>query len=451
MSNEIEDISDQQAEATLISTIIYHPKFVLRSENLKPKYFSDRFNQCLYWAVNDLVRHGITNIDATNLKSKLSSNAGVSKIVKSYNVNIQDYIDYAGAAARSTVDEYMMYVNRVITLAYKRDLFRTVNVIKAECKNDSADLATLDRVLNDNTTRLTEQYLLSNDVEQFGSHVDDMWASMIAEEDKGIPSKWSLFDDYFTYDPGELVVLTARLKRGKSAWMMNEAIDKLKNGIPTIYIDTEMNDQLFYKRMLANLSGVRMSTIKHRTWNNQESEALSSANEWIKKAPFIHRYMPEITEDEIYATIKVAQNKMGIQFVVFDYIKNNTSSSSEQYNILGQLTDFLKNRVAGELNLPVLAGAQLNRNNEIADSDKIARYASTIIKWDEKTPEEVQRDGFDCGNFKAQIVANRNGDMMSENESIDFKFVGDQMRIVQAKQHKAQNPFEQEEGQKDAS
>ena len=103
----------------------------------------------------------------------------------------------------------------------------------------------------------------------------------------------------------------------------------------------------------------------------------------------------------------------------------------------------MKNNVAGELNLAMLAGAQLGRNLMVADSDKIERYVSTSILWREKSTEELARDGLSCGNFCLNVDLNRNGDCMSEEEYIDMNFDGGRMRIEQSKtQHsKEVNPF----------
>ena len=91
----------------------------------------------------------------------------------------------------------------------------------------------------------------------------------------------------------------------------------------------------------------------------------------------------------------------------------------------------------------MLAGAQLNRQNQVADSDKLERYVSSSIWWRDKSTEELARDGLDCGNFAATIDLNRNGEAMDDEEYIDFKFDGNRMRIEQSKkQHdKSSNPF----------
>ena len=98
----------------------------------------------------------------------------------------------------------------------------------------------------------------------------------------------------------------------------------------------------------------------------------------------------------------------------------------------------MKNRIAGELDLAVLAGAQLNREDKVADSDKLERYASVSAKWRKKTSDEMANDGKECGNYAFSVSLNRLGEQMFEDEYIDFKFSGAQMRIEEAKQHEEQ-------------
>lgn len=215
----------------------------------------------------------------------------------------------------------------------------------------------------------------------------------------------------------------------------------LQIGVPTVYFDTEMQEKLFLIRMLSNISGVEMKKIKGKTYSPEEHERVVQAKNWLKKQPFVHIYSPSFSEKKILSTCKILQRKINLGFVVYDYIKSNMTDSSAQYNELGARCDFLKNTIAGELDLPVLAGAQLNRQGQIADSDKLERYCSVSMRWEQKTSEEFLSDGEDCGNFKLMIKLNRLGEQMADDEYIDMKFDGNRMRIEQAKQHKASSPF----------
>jgi hypothetical protein len=139
-----------------------------------------------------------------------------------------------------------------------------------------------------------------------------------------------------------------------------------------------------------------------------------------------------ITEDKIYSICKILQYKMDLQFVIYDYLKSAEKDSSSQYNDLGNKTNFLKNNIAGELGLAVLAGAQLNRHNEISDSYKIEQYLSSELMLEPKTTDQIAQDGEECGNYTLFVKLNRNGEQMTEGEYIDLVFTYNTVSLDQA-------------------
>ena len=67
------------------------------------------------------------------------------------------------------------------------------------------------------------------------------------------------------------------------------------------------------------------------------------------------------------------------------------------------------------MNIPVVAGAQLNRGGEVADSIKIQQYSSTVIKLKRKSIGEIEYHGQECGNTKLTVTSNRLGSQHVEN------------------------------------
>ena len=445
----ISDLSDNQAEAGVIATLVYHPEFILHTDYLRPSYFYRVENGCIYWAINELYKSGVETIDALNITNMLNSDQAVKRKMSECNLtDMHEFIEMSRYACRHSLEEYKLLVGNVVTMAFKRDLLKVSTEIQDSCFNSNADLARLNTLVNDKYTRLTEQYLVSSEIETFGAKVDSLWQEICDRRTDnglyGIPSKYSILNDYFTYEPGELVLLKARMKQGKSAFFMNEAIHKIKNGVPTLFHDTEMKDRLFFERMLAHLTGIEIRRIKRGDYSYDEDQKLAKTMEWIKAQPFVHIYAPRTSDEEIYATHKILKYKIGLEFSIYDYIKSNIQSSSENSNVLGQKCDFLKNEIAGSLDIAMLAGAQLNRANDVADSDKIERYVSTTLWWRNKDNETIEKDGFKCGNYALTVDLNRNGAAMDEEEYIDFKFDGSIMRIEEAEQHKVQDtPFDE--------
>lgn len=447
--DSITELSDIQSESGVIGTLIYHPEFILHTDYLKPSYFYGVENGCIYWAIQELYKEDIINIDAYNISNKLQSHPGVSKTIEKYNMPaVQDFIELYQETARHSLEEYKMLADNVVTLAFKRDLVKTLDKVSRSCFKNDVDLEILSNNVYDELDKLTQKYISSTEVHTLGAEIDNIWEEICNRRSDngvyGIPSKFNIFNDYFTYETGELVVVQAKYKRGKSVLLMNEVVHKLKNGVPTLVIDTEMQTRLYTERLISHITGVEIKRIKSGQYSKEEAQTIATCIAWLKDQPFVHIYDPQMTNEKMYSICKMLKYKIGLTFVVFDYIKSNETSTSDNYNILGAKCDFLKNKIAGELDLAVLSACQLNRMGEVADSDKINRYLSVGIKWDYKTQEMIAKDGMECGNTFAKIYVNRLGQQMQEDdedEYIDFIFSGDTMTIIEAEQHETDGKF----------
>lgn len=446
---DIAELSDIQSESGIIGTLIYHPEFVLHTDYLQPGYFYGIENGCIYWAIQELYKEGISNIDAYNVSNKLQSNRAVTKTVEKYNLpSVQEFIELYKETARHTIEEYKMLADNIITLAFKRDLVKTLNQLSSDCFLKDYELDKLSNVVYGELDKLTQKYVTTSDVGTLGQSIDDIWDEIVSRRTSdgtyGIPSKYKSFIDFYTYEPGELVVIQAKYKQGKSVFLMNEAVHKLKNGVPTLVVDSEMPTRLYTERLISHLTGIEMKRIKNGNYSDEEKKIIEQWISWLKEQPFVHIYDPQMTNEKLYSICKMLKHKMNLSFVVFDYLKSNETSTSDNYNVLGAKCDFLKNNIAGELDLAVLAACQLNRNGEVADSIKINRYLSVGIRWEYKTQEMIARDGLKCGNAFAKIYVNRLGRQMQEdddNDYIDFIFDGDKMTIVEAQQHDRDSSF----------
>lgn len=443
MSDELNVLSDTKAEAGVIATLVHHPEFILQSEYLKAGYFYHKENGCIYWAIDELFKSGVKTIDAYNIENQLRSNEAVKRKLDDINMpDMDDFIEMCGDVARDSVEEYNLLVAQIVTLSFKRDLYKLFERMKKRIIEVPMNLNELSGDVYSQLEKLTSKYIFDNRSLRFGEKVKDIYQEVKDRRDPngniGIPSKYPTIMKYFCYEKGELVMVSGRMKMGKSSFMLNEAMDKIQRGIATVYFDTEMNDRLFYIRMMANLTGIDQNKIKSGNLTIEEERIIDDTNDWIEKQPFVHIFIPNSSNEEIYVICKMLKYSMNLEFVIYDYFKSGESDSSAQYNDLGAKCDFMKNRVAGELDVAVLAGAQLNRNDEVADSDKLERYASVSTKWRKKTPEEKETDGKECGNYAMTIKCNRLGEGMFDDEYIDFKFAGNVMRIDEAEQHTEQ-------------
>lgn len=446
---ELKNLSDIQAESAVIGTLLFHPDYIAHTDYLKPGYFYGVENGCIYWAVQELFKAGIMNIDAQNITSMLNSNKGVIKTIEKYNLpSIQEMIGLFEKVARHSIEEYNMAALRVATLAFKRTLVLEFGQLTNKCFDDAIPLDELSNIVYRGIGEVTTRFVTGVDAQSVAETIDDDWAEIesrrIENGMSGIPSKYPSFNEYFTYEQGELVVIQAKYKQGKSALIMNEVVHKLQNDIPVLVIDKEMKRRLYIERLIAHITGIEVHRIKSGRYSEEEARRIKECREWIKTRKFYHQFAPSITNEELYSLCSKLKNSIGLQFVVYDYMKSNESTSAENYNLLGAQCDFLKNRIAGELDLAVLAACQLNRGGEVADSIKINQYLSVGIKWGHKAQDQIARDGQACGNYYAKIYVNRLGEQMQEDDEydyIDMMFDGSKMTIEEAEKHNRPNEF----------
>jgi len=441
---------DIQAESGIIATIIYNPEFILHSETLRPEHFYIKENQCYYWAIWSLyLEDKVEKIDTFNLMTKINSNKGVKNVVDVLNLpSIQEFVELSKEVARDTVEEYKLLVKRVTSMSFKRDLYKKLQHFSSKVLDvDEDNVGELNSHIYKELNRLSEKYITNDNIKLFGETIEALWKQICdrrtANGIYGLPSKFPSLNEYFTYEPQELILFQARMKKGKSIFLMNETIHKMNLNIPTAYFDTELSSRQFFERMLAYLTKISVKTIKQGSYTDAEELLISDAMKWIKEKKFVHIYNTHWDLDQIYAQCKILQNKMGLQFLVYDYMKSNTKNSNEQYNELGAMCDFLKNNIAGELNFPVLAAAQLNRMGQTADSDKIERYCSVSLMWREKSIDEQMVDGKNCGNYALNVKLNRLGEQMADGDYIDFDFNGNIVTIEEAKKQHSKDslPF----------
>jgi replicative DNA helicase len=256
----------------------------------------------------------------------------------------------------------------------------------------------------------------------------------------GISTGFSILDRQIDgLVPGTLTVISARPKMGKSSFISNiAAYVAYRQNIPVLYVDTEMSFEQWRDRIIAAMSGLRERDIKHGGYDQETyNRIVDKCIRLVEGGKLFHEFMPGYSVDKLVALYKKYKLKHDIGLIIFDYIKEPDSSSLDrqrkEYQILGDVTTKLKD-LAGELDVPALTAVQINRSNDIADSDRIARYADVIGQWMLKTPEELENGGDKGGTHKLVIRETRRGGMTPE-EGIGYKFYKERLLVTEIDNH----------------
>lgn len=444
MPLRVEDINSLQSESGVIATLIKHPDFVFYSETLIPDHFTNKENKCMYMAIRNLVRKGIFTIDPYNIISYLNSTEATKEFAGILTVDkLNELVEMSDVLARHSVEEYKMLAENVLNAAFRRNAYIKLQECQELCIKDSVE--DIEQKIYGTIDDLMLQYSAKNEVPPYREIVDECWDEIKSRQGEGyagIPFKFQTLNEYATIESGELFIFAAEAKQGKSMMLLNCAIDLLKQDLAVLYLDSELNTRLFTARVLAHLSGVEYKRLTAGAYNKDEEKKVREALEWMKTRKFTHTYIPMFDMQSIYSAVKKVYHTQGIDVLIVDYFKGSGDGDAfDSYQELGRFVDLVKNKICGEMKIAGIGAAQATVSGKVADSAKIGRNASTIALIQDKTQDEIEADGIECGNKKLRVILNRNGMQHASGEYIDMFFDGNHVLYEEAKQHIPQTPY----------
>ena len=440
----VQDLASIESEAGILATLVRHPDFCFHSEFLLPNHFTDNDNRCLYIAITALAKKGVTKIDPYNITELFNSTPALQKISLNLNVaRVQEFVDMSEVIARSSIEEYKILVNNVMEMAFRRDAYQALKDCENMCFNRSIE--NLEERIYQKVDGVMTEFSAKDEIPEYKDVVDHYWEEIQKRQESGyagIKFKFTALNDYATLEAGELFLFAGKAKQGKSMMLLNCAVDLMRQGKSILYIDSELSTRLYTARLLSHITGIKYKDITAGNYNQEGSSAIKNAIAWMKQQKFTHIYMPIFDVETVYTTVKKVYHTQGIDVLIIDYFKGSGDGDAfANYLELGKFVDCIKNKCCGDMNIIGLGAVQATETGKIADSAKIARNASTIALIENKSLEEIETDGVECGNRKLRIIFNRNGAQMLDGEYIDLQFDGDRVSYEQAQQHVPQQPY----------
>lgn len=430
-------LSSISSESIVLGGLINHLDWIIEVSDLKVDYFSIDVNKIIYSVLKRLYKNGSTTCDIVDIYAVVETNAGHLKQLESYGG--VDYIETLSELAEDKeLGDIKSHAKTIIDCSYKNELNQTlVGLTNYVETNSDKPKEMIAKEVEGELLNLKGKYGSNGGLQVIGDDVDKYIKTLDVEGQRdfcGYPTFSPMLNKFVSYERGEMVVYSGKLKSGKSQLVVNEVYRLcIKGGVPVAILDTELSTRFFILRLIARITGYNMKYIKTGKYkeNPKAVEKFKEAVELIRKAPLVHKYVFDMSQEDIFSELKKLKIQMNLQIVFFDYIKANVESTGDLQERLqmASMTNFLKNRVAGELNVAVVALAQTNPSVDgslrIFGSSQVAMFASTIIYLVRKSKEQYSRDMNELGgNYYLFVKENRNGAQFSDDEdfgiNIDF-------------------------------
>jgi len=171
--------------------------------------------------------------------------------------------------------------------------------------------------------------------------------------------------------PGHLWICAARPGIGKSAFAVNISSNAALDGHPVMISSLEMPSDSIMIRILSGMTGIDSRLLSRGVVRDDQWHALAHATQKIGMAPLFIDDKPDVTPSEIRAKARRMKADHGIELLVVDYLQlmrvPGPHDTREQQ--VAEISRTLK-AIARELNIPVIALSQLNRQVESRPGDK---------------------------------------------------------------------------------
>lgn len=195
--------------------------------------------------------------------------------------------------------------------------------------------------------------------------IESLYASQMMVT--GVPSGFTELDNLTSgFHPGELIILAARPSMGKTALSLNIAVHAaLKEKKKVAYFSVEMGKEQVMVRILASASKVRLGDLRIGKIDDQAWPRLINTAAALSETGMFIDDTSGISPFDIRAKVRRMKAKHGLDLIMIDYLQ--LMSMKQRYESrereVSEISKLLKS-IAKEMQVPVIALAQLNRGVE---------------------------------------------------------------------------------------
>jgi len=211
--------------------------------------------------------------------------------------------------------------------------------------------------------------------------------------------------------PGELVVLAARPGNGKTSLAMQMVKRLSSRNRPSLFVSLEMRRTELIARVLCGMAEVDSRIVRSGQASPEQMQRLIAATQELDGQPLTIFDPPTATLPQIRAMARMQKGIGGLDLLCVDYIglvkpRDRKVTRTEQ---VSEIVGGLK-RLAKELEVPVLALSQLNRQADGTEPRLSHLRESGSVEQDADIVLFLHREGEHSNNFKLIAGKHRHGE-----------------------------------------
>ncbi len=432
----------KELEAAVLGALMMDQELAIdMQEFLRPEHLYEPQHATIYGAISALVQEKRA-VDILSVSQKLRDQDKLEEV--GGHTRLLELTMQVASGAHA-VDHAKVVIDKYL----KREMIHIANDLQHQAYDGETDVEELMEEAESKIFELHESGMRKEmrPAETVVKETLDFIEELKNDTDKysGVPTGFPLLDEVtLGWQPGDLIILAARPSMGKTAFALtmarNMAID-LKQSVA--FFSLEMSNMQLMLRMLVSETGIDSKMLRAGRLSEQDMGRLVQAGGDISEAKLYLDDSMDIGIGEIRAKCRRLKTKYDINFVVIDYlqlIQAPVLRNSNREQQVSMISRELK-ALAKELNVPILALAQLSRDAEkrgkgtkpvlsdLRESGSIEQDADLVLFINRPERSGIERfpdETSTAGKAEIIIAKHRNG----ETATIFMDFIGSQTKFV---------------------
>lgn len=248
------------------------------------------------------------------------------------------------------------------------------------------------------------------------------------DEKPGLPTGFPSLDKMLNgrLGKGKFYIIAARPGMGKTAMLMNIAMNVARSDhslhVAAFNLEMDKQDELSY-RLLSDEAAIPSEKLKAGDLNESEWSVVTTATGNLCKLKITIDDDPMLTPLSLRAKCRKMKREHGLDLVIVDYIQLmtcpeiKTQNRTQEISIITRMLKLL----ARELNVPVIAASQLNRDGDTSSPELSHLRDSGSLEQDADVVMFIWRDVNKSANLAQIKIAKQRGGQIG---SLEFGWNG---------------------------
>jgi replicative DNA helicase len=357
--------SEELEQVVLGALMIEKDSLIEVVEFLQPEVFFDDRNQRIYLAIKQLFQDS-QPVDILTVTERLRFNGDLDAAGGAF------YITQLTARVNSAAN--IVYHSRLLLqYAIKRMLITLAGEVQAEAFDDTTDVFEVLDKMQQSLFEISEKNIRKN-----YARVDSVFEELVKELEEarnredgltGVPSGFSELDKITSgWQKSALIIVAARPGMGKTAFMLsiarNAAVDFKR---PVAIFSLEMSLIELQKRLCSLEAEIDNNKLKNGKISEAEWGQFIHKTQRLVQAPIFMDDTPALSVLELRAKSRKLKKQHDIQMIIVDYLQLMSGGENAKNGNREQEIAYISRSLKGlakELNIPVIALAQLSRQAE---------------------------------------------------------------------------------------